>query len=226
VQYRAATAEDLAETVRQVEALDRRIISGIADVRDAASLRSIVDDGVARLGRLDTIVANAGISTTRVWDEVTEALWDEMIGINLTGVWNTIRIGVPHLIAAGGGSVILTSSSAGLKGMPFLTHYVAAKHGVVGLMRGFASELSDHNIRVNSLHPCGVETEMTSDAAHGHLDPALAAHPRLAPMFTNMLDVRKLDPIDVSHAVVYLASDESRGVTSTALPVDLGNTQF
>jgi NAD(P)-dependent dehydrogenase (short-subunit alcohol dehydrogenase family) len=175
---------------------------------------------------LDVVVANAGIATNMVWDAVTDALWDEMIGINLTGVWNTIRVGVPHLISGGGGSIVLTSSSAGIKGVPFLTHYVAAKHGVVGLMRGFASELSEHNIRVNSIHPAGVDTEMTSNDAHTNLDAALAAHPRLAPMFTNMLDTRKLDPIDVSHAVVYLASDESRGVTSTALTVDLGNTQF
>ncbi|HLQ54559.1 MAG TPA: SDR family NAD(P)-dependent oxidoreductase, partial [Streptosporangiaceae bacterium] len=133
VSYGMATEADLAQTVKAVEALDRRIIATQADVRDAAALKAAVDDGVAQLGRLDIVSANAGICTVQSWDEVTPAVWQDTLDTNLTGVWNTMVVSAPHLIAAGGGSIICTSSTAGIKGLPYLAPYVAAKHGVVGI---------------------------------------------------------------------------------------------
>src|SRR3984885_344976 len=133
--YPPATEEDLAETVGQVEALDRRIVARKADVRDAAALRAAVDDGVAQLGRLDIVVANAGIYQPTPALELDDAAWQEMIGINLTGVWNTVKAALPHLIAGGGGSVVLTSSVLGLRASALSVHYNTAKHGVVGIMR-------------------------------------------------------------------------------------------
>ena len=146
----APPQEDLAETVKAVEALDRRIVASKADVRDYASLKSALDDGVAELGRLDIVSANAGIFSTAPTAELTEEEWGQMIDINLTGVWRTCKAAIPHLIANNGGSIIITSSGAGLKGFPNFAHYVSAKHGVVGLMRTLALELAPHSIRVNS----------------------------------------------------------------------------
>jgi SDR family mycofactocin-dependent oxidoreductase len=224
LQYPSATPEDLAETVKEVEKLDRRIIATQADTRDADALKRAVDDGVAQLGRLDVVVGNAGICIVRPWDEVTPEIWRDTIDINLTGTWNTVTAAAPHLVAAGGGSIILTSSAAGLKGLPFLTPYVASKHGVTGLARAFAHELAQHNIRVNSIHPTGVETPM------GEMGSAfpdlLAGNPRLAGMMTNSLPIEATQPVDISNAVLFLASDEARYVTALAMTVDAGNTQY
>ncbi|MDF2576398.1 MAG: 3-ketoacyl-ACP reductase, partial [Agromyces sp.] len=132
LQYSHATEEDLQETVRQVEALDRRIVARKADVRDRDAMKAAIDEGVAELGHLDIVVGNAGICIIAEWDKVTPEIWDETISTNLTGVWNTVQLTAPHLITAGGGSIILTSSAAGLKGLPFLTPYVASKFGVTG----------------------------------------------------------------------------------------------
>jgi SDR family mycofactocin-dependent oxidoreductase len=224
LQYSHATEEDLQETVRQVEALDRRIVARKADVRDEQAMKSVIDEGVAELGHLDIVVANAGICIIAEWDEVTPEIWNETISTNLTGVWNTVRLTAPHLITAGGGSIILTSSAAGLKGLPFLTPYVAAKHGVTGLARAFAHELAEHSIRVNSLHPTGVETAM-GEMAEAY-PPLLEAHPKLAGMLTNSLPVEVTQPRDQSNAVLFLASDEARYVTALAMTVDAGNTQY
>ncbi|WP_347353033.1 mycofactocin-coupled SDR family oxidoreductase [Intrasporangium sp.] len=224
LQYPHATPEDLAETARQVEALDRRVVTGVADVRDRAALQAVIDRGVAELGRLDIVVANAGICMIAGWDETTPEMWEQTIGINLTGTWNTVQLTAPHLIAAGGGSIILTSSAAGLKGLPFLTPYVASKHGITGLARAFAHELAEHNIRVNSLHPTGVATAM---GGLGVLyPPLLEAHPRLGGMLANSLPVEATEPVDQSNAVLFLASDEARYVTALAMTVDAGNTQY
>ncbi|MET0197195.1 MAG: mycofactocin-coupled SDR family oxidoreductase, partial [Rhodococcus fascians] len=161
VGYPLATEEDLAETVRQVEALDRRIVASKADVRDTAQVTKAVDDGVAELGRLDIVLANAGIATFAPLEDLTDDVWDEMIAINLTGVFKTVRAAVPHLKAGGnGGAIVLTSSTAGIKGLANLAHYVAAKHGVVGLVKTFANELAPFDIRVNSVHPTSVNTDM------------------------------------------------------------------
>ncbi|NYE18150.1 mycofactocin-coupled SDR family oxidoreductase [Microbacterium immunditiarum] len=229
VAYPSATPEDLAETVRQVEALDRRIVASQVDVRDGAAVKKAVDEGVAQLGKLDIVVANAGICVLTPWDETSEEVWDQTIDTNLKGVWNTVRHAAPHLVEAGGGSVIMTSSAAGLKGLPFLTAYVASKHGVVGLMRAFATELSEHSIRVNSVHPTGVDTPMGQlgdPEAGAKLQEMMGAHPRLLPMMSNLLPIEITEPVDISNAVLFLASDEARYVTSLAMAVDAGNTQY
>ena len=142
--YGMATEADLADTVKAVEALDRRIFASKADVRDAAALKAALDAGVAELGKLDIVSANAGICTVQTWDEVTPAIWQDTLDTNLTGVWNTMVAATPHLIANGGGSIICTSSTAGIKGLPFLSPYVAAKHGVVGIARSLANELAQY----------------------------------------------------------------------------------
>ena len=222
VSYGMASPEDLAETVKAVEALDRRIIASQADVRDAAALRAAVDDGVAQLGRLDIVSANAGICTVQSWDEMTAAVWQDTLDTNLTGVWNTMVASVPHLIAAGGGSIICTSSTAGLKGLPYFAPYVAAKHGVVGIARTMANELARHHIRVNTVHPTGVDTPM--GAGLGRLEALIDREPSLGPIYVNTLPVRAVDARDVSNAVLFLASDEARYVTGLEFTVDAGHT--
>jgi SDR family mycofactocin-dependent oxidoreductase len=222
VRYAMSGRADLDETVRAVEALGRRIVAAKADVRDAAMLRTTLDAGVAELGRLDIVCANAGIYTVQSWDEVSPQVWQDTIDTNLTGVWNTMVVAVPHLVAAGGGSIIATSSTAGLKGMPFVAPYVASKHAVVGICRSLANELAAHHIRVNTVHPAGVDTPMV--AGQETLAPFLSRSPELGAIFTNGLPVDVLDPRDVSNAVLWLASEEARYVTGAALTVDAGNT--
>lgn len=226
VAYPPATAEDLAVTVKEVEATGRRIVASQADTRDQAALRRAVDAGVAELGRLDVIVANAGIVIMRSWADVTPEIWRDTIDINLTGTWNTVMAGAPHLVSGGGGSVILISSVAGLKGLPFISPYVASKHGITGLARALAHEMAEHNIRVNSVHPTGVQTPMGSGEGMEVMGDLLAAHPRLAGMLTNSLPVDVTQPEDISNAVLFLASDESRYVTALAMTVDAGNSQY
>jgi SDR family mycofactocin-dependent oxidoreductase len=222
VPYPLATEADLAETVGAVEALDRRIVAAVADVRDAAGLKAAVDDGVAQLGRLDIVSANAGICTIQSWDEVTPQVWQDTLDTNLTGVWNTMVVSVPHLIAAGGGSIICTSSTAGIKGLPYLAPYVAAKHGVVGIARTMANELARHSIRVNTVHPTGVDTPMGNGL--GGLETLINRDPNLGPIYMNTLPVESVDPRDISNAVLFLASDEARYVTGLEFTVDAGNT--
>jgi NAD(P)-dependent dehydrogenase (short-subunit alcohol dehydrogenase family) len=194
----------------------------VADVRDAAGLKAAVDDGVAQLGRLDIVSANAGICTIQSWDEVTPEVWQDTLDTNLTGVWNTMAVSVPHLIAAGGGSIICTSSTAGIKGLPYLAPYVAAKHGVVGIARTMANELARHSIRVNTVHPTGVDTPMGTGL--GGLEPLIGRDPSLGPIYMNTLPVEIVDPRDISNAVLFLASDEARYVTGLEFTVDAGNT--
>jgi SDR family mycofactocin-dependent oxidoreductase len=222
VSYGMSTEQDLADTVKQVEALDRRIIARKADVRDAAALKNVVNAGVAELGKLDIVVANAGICSVQAWDEVTPAVWQDTLDTNLTGVWNTMVAAAPHLIANGGGSIICISSTAGIKGLPYLAPYVAAKHGVVGIARTMANELASHKIRVNTVHPTGVDTPMGTGL--GGLQPLLTRDPNLGPIFMNTLPVEIVQPRDISNAVLFLASDEAQYVTGLELTVDAGNT--
>jgi SDR family mycofactocin-dependent oxidoreductase len=222
VGYGMSTEADLAQTVKAVEALDRRVIATQADVRDAAALKKAVDDGVAQLGKLDIVVANAGICTVQSWDEVTPAVWQDTIDTNLTGVWNTMVAAAPHLIANGGGSIIATSSTAGIKGLPYLAPYVAAKHGVVGIAKTMANELARHKIRVNTVHPTGVDTPMGTGL--GGLDALIGKDPNLGPIFMNTLPVEIVQPRDISNAVLFLASDEAQYVTGLEFTVDAGNT--
>ncbi|QJY46143.1 mycofactocin-coupled SDR family oxidoreductase [Pseudonocardia broussonetiae] len=224
VHYPLASPEDLAETVRQVEELDRRIVAREADVRDTAALQALVDEGVSQFGRLDIVCGNAGIAgfTTNTWS-LTDEEWEEMIGVNLTGVFKTVRAAVPAMIEAGnGGSIVLTSSTAGIKGMARTAHYVAAKHGVVGLMRALGNELAPYSIRVNTVHPTGVNTPMITNDYIGGM---IAADPEFGANLQNALPVEMVEPVDISNAIVWLCSDEARYVTGVSLPVDAGFLQ-
>jgi SDR family mycofactocin-dependent oxidoreductase len=230
VAYDMATPEDLQQTVKEVEALDRRIVASEADVRDTAALRAAVDEGVAQLGRLDIVAANAGIASFAPVEDLSDEMWDDMIDTNLTGVFKTIRAAVPHLKAnEHGGSIVITSSTAGIKGMANLAHYVSAKHGVVGLMKAMAIELAPHMIRVNSVHPTTVNTDMVQnqgiyDLFRPDLAPGTATLDDAAEAFRtlNLLPVKWVEPVDISNAVVWLSSDMARYVTGVQLPVDAG----
>jgi SDR family mycofactocin-dependent oxidoreductase len=221
VPYSMSTEAELAETARQIEALDRRVIAKVADVRDAAGLKRVVDEGAAELGHLDIVVANAGICTGQAWDQVTPQVWQDTLDTNLTGVWNTMVAGAPHLIAAGGGSIIAASSVAGIKGLPFLAPYVAAKHGVVGIAKTLANELGKHSIRVNTVHPNGVNTPMGNGL--GDMFSLLQDNPEMAAIFMNSLPVQSVEPAEISNAVLFLASDESKYVTGLEFTIDAGS---
>jgi SDR family mycofactocin-dependent oxidoreductase len=230
VPYPMATPQDLAQTVKEVEALDRRIVATDVDVRDYDALKAALDDGVSQLGRLDIVSANAGIFSFGRAEELAEQTWRDMIDVDLTGEWHAAKAAIPHLRAGGrGGSIILTSSLAGLKGQQNLAHYVAAKHGLVGLMRTLALELAPDFIRVNSVHPTTVDTDMVQNAAtYALFAPDLPEDQRtketLASRFQalNVLPIPWVEPVDISNAVLWLASDESRYVTGITLPVDAG----
>jgi (+)-trans-carveol dehydrogenase/(-)-trans-carveol dehydrogenase len=227
--YSGATEADLAETVKEVEALDRRIVAARADVRDYGAVKAALDDGVAQLGRLDIVSANAGIgSSPHEAQELAEQTWQDMIDVNLTGVWHTAKAAIPYLIEQGtGGSIVLTSSAAGLMAYPNIAHYVSAKHGVVGLMRTLALELAPHSIRVNSIHPTQVDTPMIQNEATWRLFRPDLDHPSRedfvpASQEMNALPIPWVEPVDISNALLFLASDEARYVTGVALPVDAG----
>ena len=224
------TPEDLAETADLVKGFDRRIVTAEVDVRDYEALKAAVDSGVEQLGGLDIIVANAGIGNGgNTLDKTSEADWTAMIDINLGGVWKTVKAGVPHILSGGrGGSIILTSSVGGLKAYPHTGHYVAAKHGVVGLMRTFAVELGQHNIRVNSVHPTNVNTPLFMNEATMKLFRPDLENPGpddLLPIgqLMHTLPIGWVEPVDISNAVLFLASDEARYITGVTLPVDAGS---
>jgi (+)-trans-carveol dehydrogenase len=226
----AATPEDLAETADLVKGHNRRIFTAEVDVRDYDAMKAAVDTGVEQLGRLDIIVANAGIGNGGdTLDQCSEHDWQEMIDINLSGVWKSVKAGVPHLIAGGnGGSIILTSSVGGLKAYPHCGNYVAAKHGVVGIMRSFAVELGQHMIRVNSVHPTHVSTGMIMNEGTWKMfrpdleNPGPDDMAPICQMF-HTLPIPWVDPIDISNAVLFFACDESRYVTGVTMPIDAGS---
>jgi SDR family mycofactocin-dependent oxidoreductase len=227
VRYDSATPEDLAETVRLVEAVDRRIMASAIDIRDFDGLREVVDDGVAALGRLDVIVANAGIAAPQVWNEITPESFRDVMDVNVTGTWNTVMAGAQKIIDGGrGGSIVLISSAAGMKIQPFMVHYTASKHAVTGMARAFAAELGRHAIRVNSVHPGPVNTLMGSGDMSAGVARATETYPQLANMLTPFLPSWVAEPEDIADAVCWLASDESRNVTAAAIPVDQGSTQY
>jgi (+)-trans-carveol dehydrogenase len=229
VPFPMARPEDLEETVALVEALDRRIVAASADVRDQAALDRVLTEGLSAFGRLDIVCANAGIASHGALDAMSEQTWQDVIDVNLTGVWHTCKAAIPHIVAGGrGGSLILTSSTAGIKAIPNLGHYVAAKHGVVGLMRTLALELASEMIRVNSVHPTGVDTDMVHNAdMYSLLLPGFENPTRelAGAVFQtrNALPVPWVESRDISNAVLFLASDEARYITGVALPVDAGN---
>ncbi|SHN38373.1 mycofactocin-coupled SDR family oxidoreductase [Cryptosporangium aurantiacum] len=225
--YPLATEEDLAETVAIVEKLDRRIVARKADVRDPAALQAALDAGAAQLGGLDIVVANAGIASYGLSWELTDEMWKDMLDVNLTGVWHTAKAAVPHLMRRGGGSMVFTSSIGGLKGIMQVAHYVAAKHGIVGLMRTMANELAPHRIRVNTVHPTNVDTHMIQNPGTWGMfapDDPEPTQEKAMPGFMslNALEVPWIDSVDIANAVLFLASDEARYITGATLPVDAG----
>jgi SDR family mycofactocin-dependent oxidoreductase len=229
VNYPMPDPAELDETAREIEKTGRKAFTRVVDVRDAEALRAVVADGVAELGGLDIVVANAGILSIAL-DEPTDPaerskIWQTTVDVNLTGAWNTLEAVAPVLREAGkGGAIVLTSSTQGLKYAAnndlSLTAYTASKHGVVGLMRCFAADLAPYGIRVNSVHPTGVVTPMVTNdvmTAYG------AKHPRLGELMGNLLPIGAVDPEDVTEGVLYLVSDSGRYVTGVTLPVDAGH---
>lgn len=228
VPYPGATTDDLAETVRQVEALDRRIIASEADIRDLAALQKAADDGVAELGRLDIVLSNAGISTPADTLNMDEATWQTMIDVNLTGQWKTIKATVPHIEAGGrGGAVVITSSLAAIYSNENTAHYSAAKAGLVMFMKVLAKELAPKNIRVNTVHPTTVSTDMVlNEPTYKLFRPDLENPTRAdfeeAALQLNKLPVAMVEPVDISNAILYLVSDDGRYVTGTQQVIDAG----
>ncbi|BBY82746.1 putative short-chain type dehydrogenase/reductase [Mycolicibacterium pulveris] len=225
-----ATPDDLAETADLVKNLNRRIITAEVDVRDYDALKAVVDSGVEQLGRLDIVVANAGIGNGgNTLDRTSENDWRDMIDVNLSGVWKSVKTAVPHILSGGrGGSIILTSSVGGLKPYPHTGHYIAAKHGVIGLMRTFAVELGQHSIRVNAVCPTNVNTplfmnEGTMKLFRPDLENPGVEDLAVAAQFMHVLPVGWVEPRDVSNAVLFLASDESRYITGLPVTVDAGS---
>lgn len=235
IPYPGTTSEDLLETVRLVEAEGRKVLSREVDIRDDAALRQLVADGVEQFGRLDILVANAGVlSWGRLW-ELTDEQWNTVIDVNLTGTWRTLRAVVPAMIDAGnGGSIIVVSSSAGVKATPGNSHYAASKHGLTALTNSLALETGEYGIRVNSIHPYSVATPMTeNDAMMG----VFAAHPSFLHGFSPMpylptgqnatgklSDFMSAD--EVADVVVWLAGDNSATLSGSQINVDRGVMKY
>ena len=226
VPYPMASPEDLDETRVGVEECGRRALAVQADVRDIGALRGAVDAAVEEFGRLDIVIANAGI--TSWWgdetDESAARVWEEVLGVDLTGTWNTLRATTGTMTRLGnGGSVVIVSSTAGLKGFASgvagYDAYAAAKAGVIGLMRGYALSLAPHRIRVNTIHPTAVDTMMVSNPEFAKLIEGLGD---VASLYQNAMGVDLLQPADISDAVAWLVSDAARYVTGVQLPVDAG----
>jgi SDR family mycofactocin-dependent oxidoreductase len=227
VQYAMATEEDLAHTVKLVEQTGRGIIAERADVRERAEVEAVLAKGLQAFGHVDCVLANAGIMPILGEVSKTQQAWHDGIDTMLTGVFNTVDVAIPHMVERGqGGSIVITSSAAGLRGYDMFTTaggmaYTAAKHGVVGLMRTWANVLGPQSIRVNSIHPTGVNTPMVANEAFG----AYAAEfPAVVAAMSNALPVPMVESSDISNAVVFLCSDEGRYVTGVTLPVDAGST--
>jgi len=229
VDYAMPTSADLEKVADEVRALGRRAVVIQADVRDLDRVSEGVHHAAEQLGRLDVLVANAGVlgPAKPSW-ELSQADWNTVVDINLTGVWTCIKATLPLMIAAGnGGSVILISSIAGLRGVPNVANYAAAKHGLVGLAGSVANEVAEHGIRVNTIHPTNVRTPMIDNPTSAKifrpdlpaptLDDGVEALQRM-----NLLPVPWVDCEDVSAAVLWLASDQSRYVTGATIPVDAG----
>jgi SDR family mycofactocin-dependent oxidoreductase len=242
MRYPIGTAEELAETASMVEERDRRCVPVVADVRDFAAVGRAVETVIAEFGRIDIVVCNAGIITLDYFEDITDAAWDAVMDTNLKGVFNVMKAVAPHMKSEKrGGSIVITSSTSGLRGHAPYVHYVASKHGVVGLCKALANELAPWRIRVNTVHPTGVGLDYTgrkSDSAmvtlgEGPTNMAILEEPLLAMGGLNRLpDYRapfedttptaNVEPIDISYAVLFLASDEARYITGTQLSVDAG----
>jgi SDR family mycofactocin-dependent oxidoreductase len=228
VEYAMATQQDLAETSKMVECGGGRIVTAEADARDPEAVQKVVDLGLTEFGQIDIVVANAGIMPISGEQGMQRQAWIDAIDVLLSGVYYTVQAAVPSMIEEGaGGAIVITSSIAGLKGLlrdyktavPGFAGYIAAKHGVVGLMRMYANALAEHNIRCNTVHPTACATPMVmNDVFSAWKD----GHELLSQDMQNLMPVPAIDPIDVSNAIVYLCSDMGRYVTGTILPVDAG----
>jgi SDR family mycofactocin-dependent oxidoreductase len=227
VQYAMSTPEDLAETAKEVEARGRRIVTAEADVRDPAAVRAAAGRGVAEVGPVDIVLANAGIAPQGAPEDDPDVTFADVIGTNLIGAWNTVNAVAPAMVERGqGGVIVLTSSTQGLTGRggdgsAATTGYAASKHGVVGLMRSLATWLAPHSIRVNSVHPTGVATPMVENEVIGAW---LQENPEAAAMVSNAMPVPLIQSEDVTNAILFLVSEEGRYVTGVTLPVDAGFT--
>ncbi|MGY1643257.1 mycofactocin-coupled SDR family oxidoreductase [Geodermatophilus sp. SYSU D00703] len=228
VPYKMAGPADLDETVRQVEALDRRALAITADVRSQEQLDEAVRRGLAEFGQIDILIANAGIWTQGAFWELSDQAWDEMIGVNLTGVWRSAKAVAPHMIERQTGSIVITSSINGLEPGKDYAHYVAAKHGVVGLMRNIALELAPHGIRCNSIHPGAIRTPMTDhqgawDMFAGHEGGTEADMIEGGYSFHALKGTTFMDPQVIADTALYLNSDLAAKVTGVTIPVDAGH---
>lgn len=231
VAYPGASDADLAETVRLVEATGRKIVARKADVRDLDAVRDVVEEGVAQFGRLDIVIPNAGIASIAPVREMSNAMWHDMIDINLTGVWHTVHASLPHMKSDGtGGSIVLVGSTASYKGIGTLVHYVSAKHAIVGMTKTLAAELGPEHIRVNAVCPTNVDTPMVDNEFIMRLFMPDLEHPTRADaekpdspyVSANTIPVPWIDVDDVTNAILFLVSDEARYITGVALPVDAG----
>ena len=228
--YQLSNSADLDETIQLVEERGRRAVRGVADVRSLDEVQAVVDAGLEAFGKIDMVHANAGIGSWAVTWEMTAEQWKEMIDVNLTGVFNTVRAALPSMVARGeGGSLVLTSSTAGVIGYMNTAHYTAAKHGVIGLMKVLAQELGPHRIRVNAICPTTVNTPLVINAATFELFAPDVENPgpddvRAAFAGLNAYaDLPWIEPEDVAEAVLWLNSPGARYVTGIALPIDGGN---
>jgi (+)-trans-carveol dehydrogenase len=230
ISYELASEADLDATVKEIEAMGRRAVKAVADVRSLSDLQGAVDAGLSELGKIDIVCANAGIGSWAVAWEMTEAQWKDMIDINLTGVFNATRAALPSIVERGeGGSVVLTSSTAGVRAYANTAHYTAAKHGVIGLMKVLAQEAGPHRIRVNAVCPTTVRTPLvindsTFELFAPHLESPTEDDVREPFESLNILPgVAWIEPEDVSDAVLFLCSDAAKYITGVALPIDAGN---
>lgn len=230
--YPLGSEAELQETAQLVRDLGRRVLARTVDIRDLAAMQAVVDDAVSEFGRLNVVVGNAAINKMEWWNEITPESWRDVIDTNLTGAWHTVLAAAPHMVDNGGGSIILIGSSGALKAFAINAHYIAAKHGVVGLARAMALELGQYNIRVNTVHPGGVDTVL---GQQGMLAFGRIEDPILRGRMSNVLGGVEVNgeaapigelmqPADVSQAVLYLASDEAKWVTGLELKVDAGLT--
>ncbi|TMS55996.1 mycofactocin-coupled SDR family oxidoreductase [Mycobacterium sp. DBP42] len=227
--YPMASREELDETVALVEAAGGKMVAAVADVRDFHELKAALDAGVERFGRLDIVLANAGIATMAFRELTIEEdleMWTDVLDVNLVGSFHTAKAAIPHLIEGGrGGSIVFTSSTAGLRGFGGLQGgglgYAASKHGIVGLMRTLANALAPHSIRVNTVHPTAVNTMMAVNPA---MTAFLENYPDGGPHLQNPMPVSLLEPQDITAAISYLVSDAAKYVTGVTLPVDAGFT--
>jgi SDR family mycofactocin-dependent oxidoreductase len=223
VPYDSASPDDLTKTVHLVTQEGRRALACVVDTRDLDALAAAVNAGVDELGRLDVIVANAGICAPAPWDQITAQAFRDTIDTNVIGTWNTVMAGAQHMISGGrGGSIILTGSAAGVKMQAFMVHYTASKHAITGMARAFAAELGRYHIRVNALHPGAVATPMGTGQMREALQAAAATYPHLQGMHKPLLPEGIAQPEDIADAVAWLASDESKFVTASTVSVDLG----